>query len=83
MLDQWNHHVPISPPPLAPSSESSLSILFNSRPKVGAQEAGVFDDFAVGLVSGLDNGVGFDLSSVKLPAPWYLLDLAFLMFYNW
>ncbi|XWS31333.1 hypothetical protein CRYUN_Cryun23aG0067800 [Craigia yunnanensis] len=72
MLDQWNHHVPISPPPLAPSPESSLSILFNSRPEVGAQTARVFDDFAVGLVSGLDNGVGFDLSSVKLPAPWFI-----------
>ncbi|XWS76153.1 hypothetical protein CRYUN_Cryun01aG0152000 [Craigia yunnanensis] len=68
MLDQWNHHVPISPPLLAPSPESSLSILFNSRPEVRAQAARVFDDFAVGLVCGLDNGVGFDLSSVKLPA---------------
>ncbi|XWS36526.1 hypothetical protein CRYUN_Cryun20dG0092300 [Craigia yunnanensis] len=72
MLDQWSHHVPISPPPLAPSPESSLSILFNSRPEIGAQEARFFDDFAVGLVSGLDNGVGFDLSSVKLPAPWFI-----------
>ncbi|XVF72143.1 hypothetical protein PTKIN_Ptkin12aG0096500 [Pterospermum kingtungense] len=71
MLDQWNHHVPISPPPLAPSPESSL-FLFDSRPEVGTQAARVFGDFAVGLVSGLDNGVGFDLSSVKLPAPWFI-----------
>ncbi|KAK8532467.1 hypothetical protein V6N12_053907 [Hibiscus sabdariffa] len=70
MLDQWNHHVPVSPPPLAPSPESSLSVLFNSRPEVGARAARVFDDFAVGLASGLDSGIGFDLSSVKLPAPW-------------
>ncbi|XVF32275.1 hypothetical protein REPUB_Repub17cG0067800 [Reevesia pubescens] len=72
MLDQWNHHVPISPPPSAPSPESSLSVLFNSRPEIGPQAARVFDGFAVGLVSGLDNGVGFDLSSVKLPAPWFI-----------
>ncbi|XP_022758583.1 tetraspanin-20-like isoform X2 [Durio zibethinus] len=71
MLDRWKHYVPISPPPLAPSPESSLSILF-SRPEVGAQAARVFDDFAVGWVSGLDNGVGLDLSSVKLPAPWFI-----------
>ncbi|OMP06387.1 Tetraspanin/Peripherin [Corchorus olitorius] len=66
MLDQWNHHVPISPPPLAPSPESSLSVFFNSRPEIGAQAARVFDDFGVGLVSGLD------LSSVKLPTPWFI-----------
>ncbi|KAK8611751.1 hypothetical protein V6N13_131793 [Hibiscus sabdariffa] len=72
MLDQWNHHVPVSPPPLAPSPESSLSVLFNSRPEVGARAARVFDDFAVGLASGLDSGIGFDLSSVKLPAPWFI-----------
>ncbi|XP_022728082.1 tetraspanin-20-like isoform X1 [Durio zibethinus] len=72
MLDRWNHHVPISPPPSAPSPESSFSVLFNSRPEIGAQAARVFDDFAVGLVSGLDNGVGFDLSTVKLPAPWFI-----------
>ncbi|MBA0680709.1 hypothetical protein Goari_012394, partial [Gossypium aridum] len=73
MLDQWNHHVPISPPPSAPSPDFSLSVLFNSRPEVGgARGAKVFDDLAAGLVSGLDNGVGFELSSVKLPAPWFI-----------
>ncbi|XVF81111.1 hypothetical protein PTKIN_Ptkin15bG0130200 [Pterospermum kingtungense] len=72
MLDQWNHHVPITPPPSAPSPESFLPILVNSRPEVGTQAARVFDDFAVGLVSGLDNGVGFELSSFKLPAPWFI-----------
>ncbi|XVF21456.1 hypothetical protein REPUB_Repub12eG0091900 [Reevesia pubescens] len=72
MLDQWNHRVPISPPPSAPSPESSLSILFNSRPEFGAHSAGVFDVLAVGLVSGLDNGVGFDLSSINLPSPWFI-----------
>lgn len=73
MLDQWNHHVPISPPPSVPWPDSSLSALFNSRPEVGgARGAKVFDDLAAGLVSGLDNGVGFELSSVKLPAPWFI-----------
>ncbi|KAG8486886.1 hypothetical protein CXB51_020398 [Gossypium anomalum] len=73
MLDQWNHHVPISPPPSAPSPASSLPVLFNSRPEVGgARAAKVFDDLAAGLVSGLDNGVEFELSSVKLPAPWFI-----------
>ncbi|TYI70608.1 hypothetical protein E1A91_D08G233400v1 [Gossypium mustelinum] len=73
MLDQWNHHVPISPPPSVPWPDSSLSVLFNSRPEVGgARGAKVFDDLAAGLVSGLDNGVGFELSSVKLPAPWFI-----------
>ncbi|XVE78034.1 hypothetical protein DITRI_Ditri13aG0111700 [Diplodiscus trichospermus] len=72
MLDQWNHHVPISPPSLAPSPESSLPILFNSRSQNGAQAGRGFDDFAVGLISGLDNGVGLDLSSVELPAPWFI-----------
>ncbi|PPD97800.1 hypothetical protein GOBAR_DD05177 [Gossypium barbadense] len=47
MLDQWNHHVPISPPPSAPSLDSSLSVLFILRPEVGrAQAAKVFDDLA-------------------------------------
>ncbi|KAE8679656.1 Tetraspanin-20 [Hibiscus syriacus] len=72
MLDQWNHHVPDSPPPLVPSPESSLSVFFNSRPEVGARAARVFDDFAVGLASGFDDGVGFNLNSVKLPAPWFI-----------
>ncbi|KAB2015876.1 hypothetical protein ES319_D08G057100v1 [Gossypium barbadense] len=76
MLDQWSHHVPISPPPppSAPSPVSSVSnsILFNSGPEMGEQAARVFDDFAVGLVSGLDNDVGFNLSSVELPAPWFI-----------
>ncbi|KAK6238982.1 hypothetical protein QUC31_004451 [Theobroma cacao] len=72
MLDQWNHHVPIYPPPIAPSPESFLSVHFNSRPEIGAEAARVFDDFVVGLASGLDNSVGFDLSSVKLPAPWFI-----------
>ncbi|KAL4309969.1 hypothetical protein GQ457_01G056320 [Hibiscus cannabinus] len=66
MLDQWNHQVPNFSP------DSSLSVLAISRPEVGAQAAGVLDGVAVGLASELDNGVGFDLKSVKLPAPWFI-----------
>ncbi|KAK8555566.1 hypothetical protein V6N13_046094 [Hibiscus sabdariffa] len=70
MWDQWNHHIPISPPPLAPSPDSSVpdSILFNSGPEVGAQAARVFDSLAVGL----GDGVELNLSSVELPAPWFI-----------
>lgn len=71
MLDQWNHHIPIDPPPLAPSPSSTLSILFNSRSQARNE---VLDDvnLAADLVSGLDNGLGFDLSSIQLPAPWFI-----------
>ncbi|GMI73523.1 hypothetical protein like AT2G20230 [Hibiscus trionum] len=72
MLDQWNHKVPNFLPPSAASPESSLSALAISRPEVGAQAAGILDGFAVGLELELDNGIGFDLSSVKLPAPWFI-----------
>ncbi|KAE8672087.1 Tetraspanin-20 [Hibiscus syriacus] len=74
MLDQWNHHVPISPPALAPSPSSSVpdSVLFNSGPEVGAQAARVFDGLAAGLVFGLGDGVELNLSSVELPAPWFI-----------
>ncbi|KAE8662350.1 Tetraspanin-18 [Hibiscus syriacus] len=72
MLDQWNHQVLNFPPPSAPSPGSSLSALAISRPEPGAHAAGVLDGFAVALVSEVDNGIGFDLSSVKLPAPWFI-----------
>ncbi|KAK8486692.1 hypothetical protein V6N11_069055 [Hibiscus sabdariffa] len=41
-------------------------------PEVGAQSARVFDGLAVGLVSGLGDGVELNLSSVELPAPWFI-----------
>ncbi|GLT41496.1 hypothetical protein SLA2020_155560 [Shorea laevis] len=72
MLNQWNHHVPIAPPPLAPSPASSLSFLFNYQARNG-----IFDDatplnLAADLVSGMDNGLAFDFNSIKLPAPWFI-----------
>ncbi|KAL5562040.1 hypothetical protein UlMin_031787 [Ulmus minor] len=69
MLDQWNHHIPISPPPSAPSPDSSSLFLSDS--------AGVSDqiaplNLAVDLVSGFDGGFGLDSNSFKLPAPWFV-----------
>ncbi|KAL5859951.1 hypothetical protein ACOSQ4_001247 [Xanthoceras sorbifolium] len=73
MLDQWNHRIPISPPspPSAPSPDSSASLyLFvNSRT---AESNWVSEHPVNFLVSGLDDGLGFDLNSVKLPAPWFI-----------
>ncbi|KAJ7977126.1 putative Tetraspanin family protein [Quillaja saponaria] len=70
MLNQWNHHIPITPPS-ARSPGVSLSIPMNSQPAwVSGQ---IFPlDVAVDMDSGLDKGVGFDLHSLKLPAPWFI-----------
>lgn len=67
MLDQWNHHVPVSPPspPSAPSP-ASLHLFHNSQP------TWVSDHPLNLLVSGTDDGLGFDLSSLKLPASWFI-----------
>ncbi|EEF41308.1 conserved hypothetical protein [Ricinus communis] len=62
MLNQWNHRVPLPPSPiLAPSPDSysqshSLTVL-----NVVADVAFRFDD-----------GLGLDLNSFKLPAPWFI-----------
>lgn len=71
MLDQWNHHIPIHPPALAPSPSYSLSILFNPQSQA---RNGVFHNLnlASDLASGLDNGLVFNLSSIHLPAPWFI-----------
>lgn len=66
MLDQWNHHVPVYPPspPSAPSP-ASLHLFLNSQP------TWVSDHPLNLLVSGTDDGLGFDLSSLKLTPLWY------------
>ncbi|KAJ7972555.1 putative Tetraspanin family protein [Quillaja saponaria] len=70
MLNQWNHHIPITPPS-APSPDVSLSIPMNSQPAwVSGQITSL--NLAVDMVSGFDDGVGFDLHSFKLPAPWFI-----------
>lgn len=68
MLDRWNHHVPVYPPaPSAPSpdSSSSLYIFLNSD-----DHHQVTTPFNI-MVSGFDDGLGFNLNSIQLPAPWY------------
>ncbi|XP_015892130.3 tetraspanin-18 isoform X2 [Ziziphus jujuba] len=67
MLDQWENHIPISPPPSAPSPDSSsLSLFFHS------ESAAVSDQITVDLVSGFDGTLGLTLLSFKLPAPWFI-----------
>lgn len=69
LLDQWRHHVPVSPPSATPPG-SSASLLSNLR------SAGAFADgitplsFAADMVSGLDGGIGIVLNDFKPPAPW-------------
>lgn len=69
MLDQWNHHVPIYPPaPSAPSPDPSFSSLYlflNS-----GDHHQVTTPLKL-MASGFDDGLEFDLNSIKLPAPWY------------
>ncbi|XP_048430218.1 tetraspanin-18 [Pyrus x bretschneideri] len=74
MLNQWNHHIPIVPPP--PSAPSPDSLSFSSL-RLSSDSGAVSDqitplDFAVHLVSGSDEGLGFGLNSFKLPAPWFI-----------
>ncbi|CAN6684680.1 unnamed protein product [Malus baccata var. baccata] len=74
MLNQWNHHIPIvPPPPSAPSPDSSSfsSLLLSSESAADADQITPLD-FAVHLVSGFDEGLGFGLNSLKLPAPWFI-----------
>ncbi|KAK9944913.1 hypothetical protein M0R45_010455 [Rubus argutus] len=69
MLDRWNHHIPVFPPPSAPSPDASLSL---------SSDAGAVSDqitplnFAVQLASGFDDGMGFQLNALKLPSPWFI-----------
>ncbi|KAM1153061.1 hypothetical protein FF1_035557 [Malus domestica] len=74
MLNQWNHHIPIvPPPPSAPSPDSSSfsSLLLSSESAADADQITPLD-FAVHMVSGFDEGLGFGLNSLKLPAPWFI-----------
>ncbi|KAJ8749510.1 hypothetical protein K2173_025705 [Erythroxylum novogranatense] len=64
MLDQWNRHIPVTPPPFpAPSPESSSVSYFQS-----IQGINFFND----MVHGLDYGLALDVNSFKLPAPWFI-----------
>ncbi|CAI0393895.1 unnamed protein product [Linum tenue] len=69
MLDQWNHHLPASPPPFpAPSSSSSSasSIVYSRSHSVSTL------NLATDVASQMDAGLGFYLNSVDLPAPWFI-----------
>lgn len=72
MLNQWNHDVPMSPPPSAPSPASSLSLFLSSEPARVSNHITTVD-LAADMVSGFDSGFGLevDLNSFQLPAPWY------------
>ncbi|CAI0426697.1 unnamed protein product [Linum tenue] len=68
MLDQWNHHLPASPPPFpAPSSSSSASSIVYSR----SHSVSTLN-LATDVASQMDAGLGFYLNSVDLPAPWFI-----------
>ncbi|MCL7028419.1 hypothetical protein MKW94_012772 [Papaver nudicaule] len=72
MLNRWNQHSPPTPPPLAPSPQSSL-LLVNSE-NVDIIRAQIHNnlnsDFAAGIVSGFDGdlSIGFN----KIPTPWFI-----------
>ncbi|KAL6210874.1 hypothetical protein ACLB2K_016104 [Fragaria x ananassa] len=70
MLDQWNHHIPVFPPSSAPSPDSPFSLSLSSGAGAGAFSDQV--NFGVQLVSGLDEGMGFQLNALNLPAPWFI-----------
>lgn len=65
VLDQWNHGAPISPPE-APSPESSSLYLFSAAEKDRVSSS------LVDSISGYYDGLGFELRSLKLPAPWFI-----------
>ncbi|CAN1269981.1 TOM2AH2 [Linum perenne] len=68
MLDQWNHHLPVSPPPFpAPSSSSSPSVVLSRSHSIATL------DLAGDVASQMElSGLGFYLNSVDLPAPWFI-----------
>nr|DAD20144.1 TPA_asm: hypothetical protein HUJ06_021607 [Nelumbo nucifera] len=74
MLNQWNKHSqnPLPsppPPPSAPSPELPVPLLLNSdMVRVFGQNLQL--NLAAELVSGLDDGLQFELN--KLPAPWFI-----------
>ncbi|CAF2148115.1 hypothetical protein HID58_000796 [Brassica napus] len=70
MLDQYNRHVPVDPPPSQPptaSSPDSPYLFSTSRNQINS----VSDSFQkpIGLVLG-DSGL--NLRSLDLPAPWFI-----------
>ncbi|KAG2719415.1 hypothetical protein I3843_03G256000 [Carya illinoinensis] len=73
MLNQWSHHVPISPPTSAPSPAPSLSLFLDSE-SAWVSNPITRVNLAADIVSGFDGGSGLelDLNSFRLPAPWFI-----------
>ncbi|VVB11239.1 unnamed protein product [Arabis nemorensis] len=67
MLDQYNHHVPVDPPPLAAPSPASYSFS-SSKFEIVSDSVNNPINFVLG--SGGDSG--FNLRSLDLPAPWFI-----------
>lgn len=74
MLDRWNHHVPVSPPPpvpaLAPSPVRSVSFYLNSESVAVADRITALN-LATDLIPEFDTELKLDLNAFKLPAPWW------------
>ncbi|KAI3868253.1 hypothetical protein MKX03_000164 [Papaver bracteatum] len=77
MLNQWNQHthdIKPTPPPLAPSPQSSSLFLVTSE-NVDIIRAQFIDnnlnfDFEAGIVSGFDGDVSIGFK--KIPIPWFI-----------
>ncbi|CAN8257563.1 unnamed protein product [Cochlearia groenlandica] len=70
MLNQYNHHVPVDPPPsvlLPKSSVSGIEIGRISEPLKGS-----VDLIARIVVSSTSGDHGFSLRSLDLPSPWFI-----------
>ncbi|CAL9227227.1 unnamed protein product [Arabidopsis halleri] len=71
MLDQYNHHVPVDPPPSQPPAASSPDSSSYSRIEVNSVSDSLKNP--INLVSGIVLGdSGFNLRSLDLPAPWFI-----------
>lgn len=72
MLNHWNNHGWIPPPPSAPAPDNtnSVPLLLNSQysATVRVPELVLSRKLGLELASGVDSGLQFDLSS--RPAPW-------------
>ncbi|XP_022967314.1 tetraspanin-20-like [Cucurbita maxima] len=73
MLDRWNHHLPVSPPPsplpaLAPSPAS----FYLSSESVAVADRIMPINLAADLTPGFDTELEIDLNAFKLPAPWFI-----------
>ncbi|KAL1203221.1 Tetraspanin-20 [Cardamine amara subsp. amara] len=73
MLDQYNHHVPVEPPPSQPPAASSPDSYY-SFSSSGIEINTVSDSLKtqINFVLGSAGDSGFNLRSLDLPAPWFI-----------